>query len=427
MPTNGLTINYSRLAEGTSRVLQEGVSGETGRPTLKAKRMAESLAREVMSDPSVRQSYDIGKAFSTLFGYEEFSACRSDPHRDIGRVMEAAGGVTSAAFATINQQFIYSTLIEKYEIPEFKFSRKIPSRPSPFQYERVPGVSNIGDEALVVEENDEYPLATPAEDYRETPLTRNRGFRIPISRAAAFFDRTGLVVQRCSELGDFMGLNKEKRAIDCVIDAGETPTRQYRYKWRGTSSGALITSIATYGANSGDHSWDNLVTSNGLQDLTNISAAWQVLLAITDPFTGEPIEGNGDAKDIITPPSLVFQQPFTVANEVRRMNPGYATSGNPTQSIVTENPVNKFIGTLNHMWSQLLQSRMTLAGTAANSWWIGDIAKAFEYVENWPLAVLQLGTGSQDEFTRDIVQQFRVSERGTYATKQPRAMLMNTP
>ena len=70
---------------------------------------------------------------------------------------------------------------------------------------------------------------------------------------------------------------------------------------------------------------------------------------------------------------------------------------------------------------------MTTAGIPANTWWVGDIAKMMEYVENWPLTVLQLGSGSQDEFTRDIVQQFRVSERGTFSVKQPRAGVKNTP
>jgi hypothetical protein len=41
--------------------------------------------------------------------------------------------------------------------------------------------------------------------------------------------------------------------------------------------------------------------------------------------------------------------------------------------------------------------------------------------------VEQLGTGTQLEFSRDIVQQFKAGEMGTYATKQPRGMVQSTP
>jgi hypothetical protein len=425
MSTSALRINYKSLIGGVSKVLAEHdgtLPGKRG-----AKRRAAKLISEAMDDPSVRASFDLGQMFAQLIGYQEFAMCRSDRSVNVNQVMEAAGGVSSDAFLTITQQFIYSTVIPKYELPDFIFKAKIPTVPSPFRFEMIPGVSNIGDEATVVLEGDEFPYATPAEDIIRTPTTRKRGLQIPITKEAIFFDRTGLVVTRCSEVGESLGVNREKRAINCIIDAGETPTAQYRYQWRGESTGLALTSIATYGANSGDHTWDNLATSNGLEDYNQINIAWQLLVAMTDPFTGLPIGSMFPPKDIIIPPSLVFQTPFSIGGQVRRMAPGYATSGNPTQTQVDASPTEKNLGQLNVMWSQLLQQQMTAAGIAANAWWLGDISKAFRYMENWPMTVEQLGTGTQAEFSRDIVQQFKCSEQGSYATVQPRAVIENTP
>lgn len=418
-----MPLDMKKLVRGTATLLSEG-KGDPER-TVEARRNAEAAAKEVMADPSRRAGFDLGKLWAEVFGWNEFQACRADQSRSATKVMEAAGGVSSDVFLTITQQFIFSTVIDKYELPEFVFSRRIPTRQSPFRYERVPGVSNIGDEALVVGEGKEFPLASPTEDYRETPDTQKRGMRIPITKEAIFFDRTGLVVQRCSELGEWLGLNKEKRAIDAFIDAGETDTFQYRYRWRGVSTNAQIVAIQTYGDNSGDHNWDNLSASTPLTDYESINTAWKLLLAMVDPYTGEPIGDMLQPKDIVFPPSLVFKQPFSVGGEVKRMNPGYATSGNPNQTAL-ENPVGKIVGNLTPLWSQLLQARMTAASIPADTWWLGSIDKMLEYVENWPIQVLQLGSGSQDEFTHDIVQQFRVSERGTFATKQPRATVKCT-
>jgi hypothetical protein len=70
-----------------------------------------------------------------------------------------------------------------------------------------------------------YPSLGFGEDYIETPQTTKRGFIVPVTKEAIFFDRTNLILQRAAEVGEVLGLNKEKRLIDLLIGATNN------YKW----------------------------------------------------------------------------------------------------------------------------------------------------------------------------------------------------
>ena len=81
-----------------------------------------------------------------------------------------------------------------------------------------------------------YPQLGFGEDYIETPSTTKRGFIVPVTKEAIFFDRTHLVLSRAAEVGEILGLNKEKRIIDVVIGATNN------YKWKGTTYNTYQTS-----------------------------------------------------------------------------------------------------------------------------------------------------------------------------------------
>ena len=81
-----------------------------------------------------------------------------------------------------------------------------------------------------------YPHLGFGEDYIETPSTTKRGFIVPVTKEAIFFDRTHLVLSRAAEVGEMLGLNKEKRLIDLVIGVTNN------YKWKGTTYNTYQTS-----------------------------------------------------------------------------------------------------------------------------------------------------------------------------------------
>ena len=369
-----------------------------------ANQMVREAFRNKHADP---RNVDFGALFAECFGWHDFHHCRSTG-KMASEVMEAAGAVMTTAFQGIAQQAISAMTMDAYESPEFIFTRTIPERQSMFSFEKIPGISELGDEVSEVAEGESYPLAGVTASYMHMPETKKRGFMVQLTREAIFFDKTGLVQTRCAGGGKSLGQNREKRAVDCVIDenggAKSAVLGGHRYHFRGNS-------IATYGNSSGNHDWDNLQASNALVDPTDIDAVLQLFNALTDPDTGEPI--------VLTARHLVVAQGLEMtARNIRDMtkrtiaSPGFATSGNPIQMEITGNGLPPL---------EILTSPYVAARLATDTdWFFGDLAQAFEYIQNWAPEVKQIGAGTQLEFEKDIVQQYRFSEYGNYGTKNPR-------
>lgn len=317
---------------------------------------------------------------------------------------EAAGAVTSSDFSSITGQIVYSRMIESLTPEDTVFQNLLPTQSTRFSGERIPGITGLGDSAEVVAENENYPLVGVGEDYIDTPATTKRGFIVPVTKEAIFFDRTGMLLQKAGAVGESLRLNKEKRAIDCLIDENTTA---HRYKWKGT----------TYASYQTTSPWDNTTASNSLVDWTDIDNAIQTLNGILDPHTGEPVMVSGDT--IIVCESLLQTANRIVnATEIHVHSGGYATSGNLTE---TRAP-NPYKGAFKVATSRLLAARLA----TDTHWFFGRPSKYAVYMENWPITVSQSPAGDPDDFNKDIVVKYKCSERGQYAVLEPRVMTNNT-
>jgi hypothetical protein len=379
-------------------------------------RTAGANLREAFSSGDIRpDDFDLGALAAELIGWDRFRECRNGGslheafwEASQGRVTEAGTAVTAAQFSNITGQLVFAKVMEGFRSEEFVFTplvETIPTR-SP-NGERIPGIGGIGDDAEVVGEGNAFPLVGLNEDYIETPAPVKRGFICPVTREAVLFDRTGLVLRRAAEVGLYLGLNKEKRIIDCIVDENTTA---HRYKWRGTV-------IQTYDDNTGNHTWDNLQAANALVDWTDIDNAEQLLNGITDPNTGEPVVVQ--ATDLVCTKQLEYTAlRIRNATEITVTTPGYATSGNPTETRVA-NPLG---GRFEVRTSRLLAARMA----TDTSWFYGNLRRAFAYMEVLPLEVQQAPANSEAEFTQDIVQRYRAVEFGAAATLEPRFVIKST-
>jgi len=359
--------------------------------------------------------FDLGLMFSEIFGWNEFQACRGGG-RLVGEVLEAAGATSSASFASITGQIVYSAIMDAYQKEEYVFSRLIPEKQSQFiDQEKVAGITQLGDQALVVPEGQDYPLAGVGQTWISWPEAVKRGLRVALTREAIFRDRTGVLLDRCGAVGEWLGVNREKRAIDCVIDQGPNAVNQptgHRYRWRDQY-------INTYGDNSGTHSWDNLQATNDLTggDWTKVDTAEQLLNQMVDPDTGEPIMSDYNAL-IVTKQLEKTALRILNATEIRVATPGFATTGAPTQTQVA----NPYAGKFEVISTRLLRMRLT----TPTDWFFGNPTKAFLYKQIFPMQVIEAPANSIDEFKTDIVRQWRADEFGAYATVEPRYMIRCT-
>jgi hypothetical protein len=324
-----------------------------------------------------------------------------DPRRGGTPILESSEGVDLTVFLNITGQVIYSKILDSMQNEEFVATRMVSTVPTKLDGEKIPGVSGLGDNAEIVEPGMPYPSVGFGEDYIETPSTTKRGFIVPVTKEAIFFDRTNLVLRNAAQVGESLGLNKEKRILDVIIGGTNN------FNWKGTAYDTYQTSSP----------WGNIQTSNALVDWTAIDNVEQLFADITDPNTGEPVIFS--VKTLLVPPSVRATALRVVsATEVRE---GDITTGNGTQTI-SNNPVQGY----SVQSSRLLKARLAAASIATTTWYAGDFQKAFAYMENWPITVTQAPSNSEAEFNQDIVLRFKASERGAAAVIEPRAVVKST-
>ncbi|MBA3480285.1 MAG: hypothetical protein H0T51_00585 [Pirellulales bacterium] len=317
-------------------------------------------------------------------------------------VTESTEGVDVTAFLNVTGQVVYSKILDAYTQEAFVASKLVQTIPTRLDGEKIPGISRIADAVEQVSPGMPYPHLGFGEDYIETPSTAKRGFIVPVTKEAIFFDRTHLVLSRAAEVGEILGLNKEKRLLDLIVGVTNN------YKQNGAA-------LNTYYAST---PWKNLLAANELVDWTDVDAAEQLFADILDPATGEPVLVRGTTVLVMPAYRHAAHRVFN-ASELT-----YSDGGN------TETTVANPLGNYRVHESRLAYRRIVASGIAAadaKKWWfIGDFRKAFAYMENWPITVAQAPLGSEAEFNNDVVLRFKASERGAAAVLNPRFVVKCT-
>jgi hypothetical protein len=309
------------------------------------------------------------------------------------QLLEAGDAVNTAAFANISGQIVYNEMLMAFQLEDFVFTPLVRTVTTQFNGEKIAGIGGIGDEAAVIGEGMPYPNAGVSEDYIETPVTTKRGLIVPVTKEAVFFDRTNQLLEKCNEVGKYLGYNKEVRIVDAFIDENVTT---HRYKWRGTVYASYQTSTP----------WDNTTASATLTDWTDIDEAEQTLAAILDPNTGLPILNMANDL-VVTRQNLAKAMYIVNATQIRMGDGASNTTANYSAPIVQSKRI---------VSSSLLANRMATDTT----WFLGNIRETVSYMQNWPLTVVSAPANSEAEFTHDIVQRYKASERGAAAVIEPR-------
>jgi hypothetical protein len=318
-------------------------------------------------------------------------------------VLEANDGVDVTAFLNITGQVIYSKIMEAYTQEAFVCSKLVDTIPTRMDGEKIPGIGRITERIEEVSPGMPYPHLGFSEDYIETPSTTKRGFIVPVTKEAIFFDRTHLVLSRAAEVGEILGLNKEKRIVDVVIGATNN------YKWKGTTFNTYQISTP----------WINQITGNELVDWTDLDAAEQLFADILDPNTGEPVLVSGTTL-LVTPAYRHTANRIVNATQLQ-----FSPDGTPSATF-SANPLSGY----RVFDSRLMYRRIVAAGVAASDakkwFFVGDFRRAFAYMENWPITVTQAPLGSEADFNSDIVLRFKASERGAAAVLNPRYIVKSS-
>jgi hypothetical protein len=327
-----------------------------------------------------------------------------DP-RSAGSVslVESSEAVDTSAFRNITGQLIYTKIIEAYHQEAFVVSKLVDTIVTRLDGEKIPGIARIAETIDEVAPGMPYPHLGFGEDYIETPSTTKRGFIVPVTKETIFFDRTHLVLSRAAEVGELLGLNKEKRLVDQVIGVTNN------YKWKGASFNTYQTATP----------WINSLATNELVDWTNVDKAEQLFADMLDPNTGEPVLVRGTTVLVMPAYRHAAHRVFQAAELT------FTAAGAPTATIAA-NPLSGYRVHDSRLAYRRIVASGVAAATAKKWWFVGDFRRAFAYMENWPITVTQAPTGSEAEFNNDIVLRYKASERGAAAVLNPRYVVKNT-
>ena len=293
--------------------------------------------------------------------------------------------------------------MEAYRQEAFVVSKLVDTIPTRLDGEKIPGVGRISD--TIDRSRPGHAVSAPGlrRGLHRNALDHQARVHRAGDQGGDFLRSHAPGAARAAEVGEVLGLNKEKRLIDLVIGVTNN------FKWKGTS-------YNTYQAAT---PWINTLASNELVDWTNVDKAEQLFADILDPNTGEPVLVHGTTV-LVTPAYRFAAHRVFNATELTFTAAGSATA------TVAANPLS---GYRVHD-SRLAYRRIVASGVAAadaKKWWFfGDFRRAFAYMENWPITVTQAPTGSEAEFNNDIVLRFKASERGAAAVLNPRFVVKNT-
>lgn len=317
-------------------------------------------------------------------------------------LMEAVNAVDTSQFSSITGQVFYNRLLEGYDSPEFLWPKLVETFSSKIlNGERIAGVGGIGDEAETIPEGQPYPTMGVNEEFIDTPAPVKKGFDVRVTEEAIIADHTGLLLKRCSEGGRWLGINKEKRVLDCVLGVTNT------YKRNSVATNTYLTS----GAYVNSH-------TNALVDHTDVENAELLLNAINDPNTDEPF--NHENAQLLVPKELEKTALRIVnATEVAVVD-NQAAAGTHRQWSPAPGPM--FPGA----WKVLSSPYVKRRSSSSTTWWYGNFRKAFLYKQIWDIRTQQLGANSWVGFTHDIVALFKCSEFGVPIVQNPRLVCRNT-
>jgi hypothetical protein len=341
-------------------------------------------------------------------------------------VMEggAGQGVDVSAFSDIIGQIFFTRILEGWRNATLVAEKIFDRQPTEFSGEKLPWLSHVIQEGQPIQSNMPYPEANFGERWVQTPYTQKWGMIVSVTREMIFFDRTGQVTRAAYEVGKKLGYNKEKRCLVCFM--GMTNT----YSLNGTT-------YNTYNVGpQSPPSYANAQASTPFVDYSSLQTPLTLFSQILDPDTLNPLD-TPDCKDLfVLPARLLHARAVVKASEYWGTNPAFNSSpaaGEPYGNLQMHSPNPWMDGALNIITSPIAYQLLTagsqvyapawvnLTANQANEyWWVGDFKRAFNYMENWPITVVQAPPQSIREFEQDLVLRYKVSEMGTPAVIEPR-------
>lgn len=374
-----------------------------GKTKAEVKEASDVICKAIKAKKITRENVsfrDIGEA---VLGYEAMATIRDSQPDVVGEATkENVDPVSLSLFTNITGLLVLQDVVQEYQSPDFIGDLLVRNETSKEDNTRQPGLANIDDDAIEVKEGEEYPDTKFGEDYIDIPKSIKVGLKIGLTREALFFDRTGDLVRKAQQVGNRIATNREKRILRVVLGITNPFTR------KGVARN-------TYVASGGTEPRPNKLASTKFTDWNSLETAYNLFIAMNDDRTvGEPIQVR---------PNTILASPGKEWNINRILNSSEVrtTSQSAVVTTIGASPIaGKGLKVITSPWvDNLLVANGATISQAREYWEIGDFKKAFVYRTVFPLQVIQAAPNDYMNFERDVVAQWRGSERGVCYVEAP--------
>ena len=323
-----------------------------------------------------------------------------------GVFYEAGVGVNTAHFANIIGQISFAEVLQAMEQPAFIAMDLVSKRPAiTGEQEVLPGVTMLGDVAGDIGEGEVYPEAGVGEDYTVMPKKIKEGFVVSVTEETVFEDKTGLILERARSGAESIAISQEKDGLNTAL--GVTTS------WKRKSNAAVATYNDVVAAT---HNFDNLSASTALTNHDSIATAENLLYAMVDLNTGEPITFPLDMQ-IVFPHQL-----RTTAHWILNSSQVTRLTASDTLRALAPNPV----GQVGPKYTPKSNQYVTTITGSATTWFIGAFQKAFEYAEIWPTQLFVEDRNSAAGFANDVIFRSKVRRKGAFGVRNPQFVVKCT-
>lgn len=317
--------------------------------------------------------------------------------------------VNISAWNTAVSRILQARIMESYVNPAYIGKTLVQTMQSNQDRERMIGVGAIpkGYGAQKRLPNQPHPRANLGERWQDTPTTDEYALALDVTKEAVFFDRTGDVLRMAEQVGDSLGFEQDlmiARVIYGLVN---------NYSYKGTGYNTYLTS----GAWINDH-------SNPVSDEKVLDRAKELFIGMTDPETQRRVRVDSSRMKLVIAEERhrAWDRVFN-ATEVRSSADSAVTTVLAPASAEARSGMERVS---NPEWTQLLVDEGGLTLAQAREWWVqADFAKAFAWIENWPLMVTSVTPEQYHMIDRGIARSFFANHRGVAASLEPRYTVRN--
>lgn len=324
-----------------------------------------------------------------------------------------------SAFNTLQGQILFGEMRVGWERAENRISSMIPTRQTKISGEKIPGIGLMSRYGYKIHAGEPIPQADFGQWYVQTAPIEKSALICDVTWEAAYYDRTGDLLERARDVGNQLAKNKELRCCSVVSGATLTldnqtfsPNNYALYK--GALGGAFNTYSTSTQTTSSVSIQANALASTPIVDEVAVETLAQLATEQLHPDNGQRLAIRSQLNTLIVMPAKrQTVRRFMDAREIRNTTNTTVNTYGPRDVLPYELVIS------DTLYGQIIDSGIA-AANAKDWYFLCNPSKAWVYMQVRPLDIEQAPALGDLAFQNDLVLRVRGIEMGVPQVLDPR-------